>query len=229
MHTATSSANSQTQQSRKGKGKGKGGTPKRPKVATVTLKVVPVDPSTRCTPMASYRNKHLRLVHLEKCCNDVKALDAIRSELQVPSSKIIRYMYTRGRSLRPATLEDVPGATSWNGDTLFSLAGAGHLYIQAVEIDGGESKLSATNTSVGETQGGDTSKLSTAGEGSKLSTLGAVTPKPTSQAPIIVSENTVFLFNLYLYLHSSHIIIVKYLNVGELMVTLATKLDCYHI
>ena len=113
LHTATSSANSQKLQSSKGKGKGKGGTPKRPKVATVTLKVVPVDPSTRCTPMASYRNKHLRLVHLEKCCDDIKALDTIRSELQVPPSKTIRYLYTRGRSLRPATLEDVPGVTSW--------------------------------------------------------------------------------------------------------------------
>ena len=88
--------------------------------------------------------------------------------------------------------------TSWHGDTLFSLAGAGHLYVQAVEVEEGGSNLSATNTSNGQTQGGDPSELSTAGqaqgsEGSKLSP-GVVTPKPTtSQTPIIVSENTVFL------------------------------------
>ena len=116
------------------KGKGKGGVPKRPKLATYTLKVVPVDIDTRTTPTAAYRGEHRQQLIIEKSLDDVKTLALLKEHLQVPSHKGLCYMYTRGRALRPATLEDV-NATSWNASALHSLMGAGHLYVSIVEAE----------------------------------------------------------------------------------------------
>ncbi len=136
---ASSCDNSRTNQPTSGKGKGKsksknkGGTPKRAKIPTYTFKVVPVDQHLRATPTSAYRNECLKMISVEKTADEAQVLSLIMVELDVPAGKTVQFMYTTGRSMRLATLDDVSGASSWDAATVFALHGHGHLYAAIVE------------------------------------------------------------------------------------------------
>ena len=112
--TDSSQTNQPSGKSSKGKSKSskKGSTPKRAKIPTYTLKVVPVDQQQHATPTSAYRNDHLKVIYVEKTADEAQMLDLIRDELSVPAGKTVQLMYTTGRSMRHATLEDISGAYS---------------------------------------------------------------------------------------------------------------------
>ncbi len=97
--------------------------------------MVSVDQHKRATPTSAYRNNHLKMICVEKTADEAQVLALIMVELNVPVGKTVRFMYTTGRSMRLATLDDISGASLWDAATLFALHGHGHLYAAVVDKD----------------------------------------------------------------------------------------------
>jgi len=110
-----------------GKRKGKQGSGKRPKLVTYTLKVVPVGADAQ-----AYHSKHLKQVNVERSMTELDTLSVLKEHLHVPPHKTLTFMYTHGRSLRPASPADVQ-ATSWDARAIHTLMGSGHLYVAVTD------------------------------------------------------------------------------------------------
>ena len=118
---------------RKGKGKGKGKGPLKKKVKEFKFKVVGMKAMLTHTPTGQEKESKTKNIWIRETALSWEIQRMIYDEFNWDSALwCLKYMYVCGRHLRPATLDDVENATSWDVGSLRALMGSGCLYVSRV-------------------------------------------------------------------------------------------------
>lgn len=110
--------------------KGKHPAPAKRKVKEYRLKVVVLPlTATRIPPPSK---KEVYEVWICATANEEEVMGKIQTVLGWGKEVKLQYLYAQGRNIRPATLNDIEGADTWDFDTVRALMGNGCLYISKV-------------------------------------------------------------------------------------------------
>ena len=117
-------------QLQKGKGKGpmSGSRSGKRKVREVRLKVVGLREAVSRTPSGKEREKLTQDVWVRVDASEESVHKKIREAFAWDQSSTIKYMYVQGKCMRPASLDDIENADSWDFESVRALMGNGCLY-----------------------------------------------------------------------------------------------------
>jgi len=118
-------------QLQKGKGKGpmSGSRSGKRKVREVRLKVVGLREAVSSTPSGKEREKLTQDVWVRVDASEESIYKKIREAFAWDQSSTIKYMYVQGKCMRPASLDDIENADSWDFESVRALMGNGCLYV----------------------------------------------------------------------------------------------------
>ena len=120
---------------------------KKCKVKEIKVKVVGMEYERSSTPVGSDRESMMRNVWIRESANEDEVRWKICEAFDWEPFEDIRFMYSSGRHLRPATLNDV-NADSWDCETIKALMGNGCLYVAKADLDDKESTDSEKEVSM---------------------------------------------------------------------------------
>ena len=121
---------------------------KKCKVKEIKVKVVGMEYERSSTPVGSDRESMMRNVWIRESANEDEVRWKICEAFDWEPFEDIRFMYSSGRHLRPATLNDVVNADSWDCETIKALMGNGCLYVAKADLDDKESTDSEKEVSM---------------------------------------------------------------------------------
>ena len=108
-------------------------------VKEIRLKIVGLPWRRTSVPIGMDREKYQKILWLRDSASESDVKNKIRELFDWNSKDDIEFMYASGRHLRPATLQDVENATSWDFGTIRALMGSGCLYVTKNDISDGSS------------------------------------------------------------------------------------------
>ena len=120
---------SQKTRKRDGKGKYPLRGPTKRKVKEHRLKIVGLKSASSHAPVGAERESIMKAAWVRETASAEEVAKKIKEALGWNSLWDLQYMYSCGRYLRPATLEDVENATCWDITTVKALMGSGCLYV----------------------------------------------------------------------------------------------------
>lgn len=123
------SSSHQPLRKRPGKGKGPMKGPVKKKVKKCRLKVVGMKTMVPSVPVGIERESQMKTVWIRDKSSAQELADKIRESFGWSKLWSLQYMYSCGRHLRPATLDDVENAEEWDVETVRVLMGNGCLYV----------------------------------------------------------------------------------------------------
>ena len=106
------------------------------KVKEIKLKVVAMKVMLERIPVGKERESKLKNIYIRETASASEIERKLHDELGWDSSLwMLKYMYVCGRYLRPASLEDVEHADTWDVSALRALMGGGCLYVSRIARD----------------------------------------------------------------------------------------------
>lgn len=99
------------------------------KVREVRLKVVGLREAVSSTPSGKEREKLTQDVWVRVDASEESIYKKIREAFAWDQSSTIKYMYVQGKCMRPASLDEIENADSWDFESVRALMGNGCLYV----------------------------------------------------------------------------------------------------
>ena len=121
---------------------------KKCKVKEIKVKVVGMEYERSSTPVGSERESMMKSIWIRESANEDEVRWKICEAFNWEPFEEIRFMYSSGRHLRPATLRDVENSDSWDCETIKALMGNGCLYVAKADFDDKESTDSEKEVSM---------------------------------------------------------------------------------
>ena len=107
--------------------------PPKKKLKEIRLQVVGMTHPPSSIPVGSERDQMQRVMWLPDNANEEQVKQKIKDEFGWDDSCDVKYMYACGRHIRPATLQDVQNADTWDCETIRVLMASGRLYVVKVD------------------------------------------------------------------------------------------------
>ncbi len=99
------------------------------KVKEIRMKVVGLTMPRQNTPVGSERDKYTRSIWIRGSASASEIAVKIKESFCWSDAWDVSFQYVNGRYMRPASLDDVENATSWDAETVRALMGSGCLYV----------------------------------------------------------------------------------------------------